>query len=212
MFAEDPFSLAPIHFFALSLECRYWAKIPNPPSFSTHLLPATSRLCSEYAFARIAMGWHEEGIAWHIEVDQPHVRSSFPRLDRGDSIEIMLDTRDMKSAGFNTRFCHHFYFLPVPVEGEQWGEITHFRTEDRHPLCDPQLLHCEAELHAKSYQMKIFIPNQCLYGYDPKQFDRLGFTYRVNRVGGQPQHFSVISPDYQIEQQPSLWSSIRLVK
>lgn len=60
--------------------------------------------------------------------------------------------------------------------------------------------------------MKIFIPSQCLYGYDPKQFDRLGFTYRINRAGGQPQHFSVISQEYQIDQQPSLWGSIKLVK
>jgi hypothetical protein len=58
--------------------------------------------------------------------------------------------------------------------------------------------------------MKIFIPSQALYGYDVKQFDRLGFTYRINRTGGKPQHFSVNSQDYQIEQQPSLWSSISL--
>lgn len=214
MFNEDrPFSLTPIHFFAISGDCHYWSqKKGSFPSFSTHVLPNTSRLCDEYAFARLAMGWHEEGIFFHLEVDQPYVRTSFPNLERGDSIELMIDTRDVKSAGFNTRFCHHFYFLPAAIEEQQCGEITHFRTEDRHPLCDPQLLQCQAELGTKNYRMKIFIPTQCLYGYDPKQFDRLGFTYRINRVGGKPQHFSVVSSDYQIEQQPSLWGSLRLIQ
>jgi hypothetical protein len=50
-----------------------------------------------------------------------------------------------------------------------------------------------------------------LYGYDPKQFDRVGFTYRINRHGGNPQHFAVVSKDYQIDQQPSLWGSIKLI-
>ena len=123
----------------------------------------------------------------------------------------MIDTRDLKSAGFNTRFCHHFYFLAQAVEGQQAGEITHFRTEDRHPLCDSQALECQIKSSSKDYILQIFIPSQCLYGYDPKQFDRLGFTYRINRVGGHPQHFTVVSEEYQIDQQPSLWGSLRLV-
>jgi hypothetical protein len=100
--------------------------------------------------------------------------------------------------------------LPQAVEGTIKGEKTHFRTEDSHPLCDPQALYCQAQLRKNDYQMKIFIPSQCLYGYDPRQFNRLGFTYRINRHEGKSQHFSVISPDYQIDQQPSLWGSLIL--
>lgn len=63
-----------------------------------------------------------------------------------------------------------------------------------------------------SYTLNIFIPNHCLYGYDPAQFGRLGFTYRVNQSEGFAQHFSVVSEDYQIDQQPSLWGTLRLVR
>ncbi|WP_068469049.1 hypothetical protein [Candidatus Protochlamydia phocaeensis] len=211
MFGDVPFSLNPSNFFALSCDCKHLAKKEQTLTWSAYALPDTSRLCHEYAFAKVAMGWHEEGLAFQIQVDQPFVRSSYPDLSRGDSVELFIDTRDLKSAGFNTRFCHHFYFLTQPVEDHLCGEITHFRTEDNHPLCDPQALQCQTQLGSSQYKMKIFIPTQCLYGYDPKQFDRLGFTYRINRVGGPPQHFSVVSQDYQIDQQPSLWASIRLI-
>lgn len=212
MFEEKSFAFTPVNFFALSCECHQLTTKDRVPSLTaSYLLPATNHLCHEYTFAKVAMGWSEEGLGFHIHVDQPYTKSVFPDLQRGDSVELFIDTRDLKSAGFNTRFCHHFYFLAEAIEGQQGGEITHFRTEDSHPLCDPQLLQCETKLGKSDYKIKIFIPTQCLYGYDPKQFERLGFTYRVNRVGGRSQHFSVVSQEYQIDQQPSLWGSINLI-
>lgn len=209
---NESFSLNPIEFFALSCDCHHLAKKEQVPAWPSFGLPDTSSLTHEYLFSKVAMGWHEEGIAWQIQVDQPYTRSSYPDLTKGDSVELFIDTRDLKSAGFNTRFCHHFYFLAEPLEGNRCGEKTHFRTEDSHPLCDSQLLHSQAQLAKDSYKLKIFIPKQCLYGYDPKQFDRLGFTYRINRVGGHSQHFSVVSEDFQVDQQPSLWASVKLIK
>jgi hypothetical protein len=209
---DDSLSLNPVHFFALSCDCRYLPKKEQVLSLTTHALPSTDRLTHEELFSKVAMGWHEEGIAVHVQINQPALQSFYPELERGDSVELFLDTRDLKSAGFNTRFSHHFFFLPQAVEGVTKGEKTHFRTEDSHPLCDPQELHCQTQLKKNAYSMKIFIPTQCLHGYDPKQFDRLGFTYRINRRGGKPQHFAVVSEDYQIDQQPSLWGSIKLIR
>jgi hypothetical protein len=212
MFEYEPFSLIPVHFFALSCDCRYLPKREQFPSLKSHALPSTHHLTNEELFAKVAMGWHEEGIALHLQVNEAPVESCYPELEKGDSFELFIDTRDLKSAGFNTRFCHHFFFLPEALEGVNKGEKTHFRTEDSHPLCDPQALYCQTQLKKKDYSMNIFIPTQCLYGYDPRQFDRLGLTYRINRHQGKPQHFAVVSPDYQIDQQPSLWGSIKLVK
>lgn len=210
MIENEAFFLNPVHFFALSCDCHYLSTTQTP-SFTHDLLPSSQGLTGEENFAKLAMGWHEEGIGVHLQVNQPATRSFYPELGRGDGIELFFDTRDLKSAGFNTRFCHHFFFLPQPVEGISKGEKTHFRTEDSHPLCDPQALHCQVQLRKKEYTMKIFIPAQCLYGYDPKQFDRIGFTYRMHRFGGAPQHFAAVSTDFQIEQQPSLWASIKLI-
>jgi hypothetical protein len=205
--------IRPIQFFALACDC--FSLNPNDehfPSFAQHQLPSTQHLTGEISFAKLAMGWSEEGLAFLVQVNQPATASFYPQVSQGDSIELFVDTRDLKSAGFNTRFCHHFFFLPQSVENISKGEITHFRTEDSHPLCDPQALEYQKASKKNHDLIKIFIPSQCLYGYDPKQFDRLGFTYRINRHRGQPQHFSVVTEDFQIDQQPSLWGSLKLVK
>ena len=210
MSEDHSFALNPVQFFALSCDCFYLAKQERVPSWTTYSIPSTHSLTREETFAKLAIGWNEEGIGVQVQVNQPASESCYPQVEKGDSIELFFDTRNLKSAGFNTRFCHHFFFLPQAVEGVIKGEKTHFRTEDNHPLCDPQALDCQTQLRRNQYQMKIFIPTQCLYGYDPKQFNCLGFTYRINRHEGEPQHFSVISQEYQIDQQPSLWGSLSL--
>lgn len=212
MFESDSFSLSPIHFFALSSDCRYWPKDEKGPPFSSHSLPPTKNLTGEENFAHVAIGWCEEGIGLQVEIRGVAKQSFYPELERGDCVELFFDTRDMKSAGFNTRFCHHFFFLSLPVEGVVKGEKTRFRTEDSHPLCPSDLLIKSQEVKKNKYTMNIFIPAICLCGYDPEQFNRIGFTYRIHRFSGKPQHFAVLSEEYPIDQHPSLWASLKLCK
>ena len=108
-------------------------------------------------------------------------------------------------------FATIFFFLPQAVEGIQAGEITRFRTDDGHELCDPGELHLKSEITKLKYILKIFIPSNCLNGYDPGECNHLGFSYRVNRYGGMPQHFSVVSDEFAFEQQPALWSRADLI-
>lgn len=210
------FSLSPVNFFQIGANCHFVEKRSFPQLSKTnlkkYLLPDTSALCGEDTFAQLGMGWNQEGIELYVVIGQAMEQCQYPDVERGDSVELFFDTRDVKTSGFNTRFCHHFFFLPESVEGIQAGEITRFRTEDIHELCDPNELKIKTDLRSKEMILQIFIPSQCLYGYDPDQFNRMGFTYRINRYKGKSQHFSATSDDYQIEQQPSLWSTLQLVK
>lgn len=212
MIEGENFQLAPIGFVALSADCHYRGVDHKGRMGARHALPDTSVLCGEESFAELFMGWSEEGVNIDVHVSKPYEEGFFPEVQKGDSVELFLDTRDLKTAGFNTRFCHHFYFLGQPVDGKLGGEMTRFRTEDVHEWCDPTALRIKPHLGRREYSLEIFIPAHCLQGYAPDQFDRLGFTYRINRVMGDPQHFSVSSGDYTIDQQPSLWSSLRLVR
>jgi len=219
MFEDDEIvPITPINFFQVSADCNYLphAKGQSFPHLTKknagkYLLPDTSALCSEESFAEVSIGWHAEGIEVFVKVDSPFKKAVYPEIDRGDSVELLIDTRDVKTSGFNTRFCHHFFFLAEGVDGHFAGEITRFRTEDVHPLCDPSELKVKSLCQSDGYQLNIFIPSSCLHGYDPEQFNRLGFTYRINQSEGFPQHFSVVADDYQIEQQPSLWGTLRLI-
>lgn len=211
-------SFTPINFFQIQVECHNLERTSktlfalDTKNYKKYLLPSNSSLTSEYPFADVAMAWSKEGVELLVHVEQAYQESSYPQIDRGDSFEFCIDTRDVKTSGYNTRFCHHFFCLPEAVDGRQAGEITRFRTEDFHELCDPNDLKVRTQLKKDEYFLQIFVPAQCLHGYDPDQFDRIGFTYRINRADSLPQHFTVLSTDYQFEQQPSLWSSVRLVK
>lgn len=217
-FEEEIVPITPVNFFQLSAECHELPKqssssFPqlNGKNYRKYLLPETSSLCGEEAFAEVAIGWRIEGLELYVNVNHPFRRAFHPNVERGDSVEIFIDTRDVKTAGFNNRFCHHFFFLAEGVEGHFAGEITRFRTEDVHPLCDPNELKVKSLNRSSSYALNIFIPSHCLHGYDPEQFNRLGFAYRINRAEGFPQHFTVVTEDYQVDQQPSLWGSLKLV-
>ncbi|MBS4167927.1 hypothetical protein [Parachlamydia sp. AcF125] len=208
--------VSPLNFFQIQADCypcEMERKHPflSKPIHEKFFLPDNSGLSSEEPFAKVALGWHAEGIACTVQLQAPFVEAHYPNIQNGDSIELFLDTRDMKNAGFNTRFCHHFFFLAKSVEGVSCGEITRFRTEDSHELCDPSELQMKVDFTSKDHTFYIFIPRQCLHGYDPEQFDRLGFTYRINRPKRPSQHFSVLSNEYQIDQQPALWGSLKLI-
>jgi hypothetical protein len=190
-------SLSPSDFFSLSvpiLRGKTWR--------GDHFLPDVSGLFPEKKFADVGFGWHEEGITVGADVRKP-----LEDPDK-DFLELFFDTRDLKTAGFSTKFCHHF--IVVPQNGSS-REVTRFRTEDAHSLCDSEEL--EVAFHADSshYTIQIFIPAHCLHGYDPFSFKKMGFTYKLNRNKGEAQHFSVSSHYYGIDQQPSLWASLKLI-
>lgn len=205
---EDIVPIAPVHFFALQFDCHYFKGFEKNVRF----LPDLHFLNTQDSFAELAMAWSEKGLYFYLNVKRPLLKVNFPDLQHGDSLELFIDTRDVKTSGYNTRFCHHFYFLPEAVEeGIQAGEITRFRNDDAHELCDPRQLIVAATSKRTQYSMNIFIPAECLNGFDPAQFNRLGFTYRINRFDGEPQCFSVNSRDFSIEQQPSTWASLKLI-
>ncbi len=212
-FYEQLDPLLPVDFFAVSLQ------IPKSKTLSAGRLfsksPALVDLTpylSEDKFAEVYLTWNEEGIAGRVEFDKAFEHSAFPKFDEGDSVEIFIDTRDMKQAGWATRFCHHFVFLGHEVSQIEAQEVTRFRSDDVHPLCDSSLLHMKTTYGKNSFSLDFVIPTHCLHGFDPTAFPRIGFTYKINRYKGLAQHFSVSSNYFDIMQHPALWSSVRLVE
>lgn len=209
---NSAFRLTPIELFTVKADCYYqdrFSKNPGPLA-KKYQLSSLADLCNEEQMANFFFAWHQEGLYFSVDVKRGVERCLYPEIRSGDSIELFIDTRDNKNAGCNHRFCHHFFFLPRETNGVTAGEITRFRTEDTHDWCESTDLVVLSELHENSYSLYIFIPSHCLQGYDPDHFDRLGFTYRINSPAAT-QHFSVSSCDYAVDQQPSLWASVKLV-
>jgi len=195
----DPFF--PADFFRLELEIR---------ERETEL-PDLSGMLAEESFASVSLSWSPEGIQCTFEVKEPLTGSFFPDYDKGDAIEIFIDTRDNKSASFASRFCHRFVILGEEVSGIKAQEITRFRSEDSHPLCDPEDIDVEIKKKRSGYDAIITLPKVVLYGYDPLQFAGIGFAYRIHRQKNTPQHFPFSTKHFEPLQHPALWASLLLV-
>ncbi len=202
-------SLSPTFFFTARLELKQIEekqKIQN----KRFKLPHYSWLLGEEPFSDVYMGWRSEGLTMIFDVHIPFTESRYPLFEDGDSLELFIDTRATKDATYASRFCHHFLILPTPVQGVRAMEITHLRLSDTRPLSDAEEIDIKVEFGKRGYSLKVDLPASCLYGYDPQISRQLGFTYRLNRALGPPQHFVVSSQSCQIAQYPALWASMRL--
>lgn len=207
MFQElAPFS--PISFFSLELPLR---KITSKHSFltDTFSLPSFCKMAAEEEFAKVYAGWNEKGLQFCFSIKQPLGEVFYPEYRKGDAVEIFVNTRQVKQRREFSSFCHHFVFFPEKIEGFYGREISRFRG-DSHKLCSPEELEVEIEALPSFYLLSIQIPSHCLYGFDPWQFQKLGFTYQIHRYQKQAQHFAVCSSNFLPEKNPHLWACLSL--
>lgn len=176
-----------------------------------HRLPDLSELLYEEPFVQVSLGWSMQGIRVDVDVKEPFVDVFFPNFRKGDSVELFIDTRNLKTAGSPTRFCHHFVFLPKSVDEIQAVEKTRLRAEETRELCDSKLLGVDVDFNRRGYLMKILLPSEALHGYDPEAFDKLGFACRVNRCKEDPMHFPFSSDQFEMERHPNLWAILKLI-
>lgn len=206
---EELIPTPPLHFFEVSSPCHRfedsWRK--------KHLLPSGAPLEGERSFASVYAAWEPEAVHFLVKCQTPLTEVHFPNIQAGDSFELWIDTRNDKSRTYPTLFCHHVYFLPLDIEEgiPQAGELTRFRGDEKRELADPSHLHLNVIKGRKEgYQMEIKIEKEALYGYEPEIFSSLGFTYRLNRFHGKPEHFSCSSSTLNIEQHPQFWGTLNL--
>ncbi len=197
MMEELP-ALSPVQFFSISWNCPY-LKGASFKANEEARLPDLSEFCSEESFADLYIAWNEEKIVVEVSVRD--------RTEE-DVVELFFDTRDLKTKSHVSKFCHHFFFTPDEREGFHGREITRFYSDDMHRLCDPEDLSVSIDAKEHSYSLKIEIAAHCLFGYDPAQFPRIGFTYRIRRAKAASQHFAVSSEEFGIEQHPALWATL----
>ena len=155
--------LAPLEFFSLEGSLRYSKTPPSSKQMRrSFLLPDIAGWWEEERFADVALAWSEAGIYVHVFVEKEFEQAVYPKYSEGDAVELFFDTRDLKTAGFATRFCHQFVFLPQAVQGVIAQEVSHFRTEDTHPLCDADELQVMAEIRKKITSCRyLFLPIVC---------------------------------------------------
>lgn len=203
---EDIPNLFPISFFDISVDIKHTKRESLDRRY---LLPNTAPYMEEERFSEVYFGWSEHFLSFRFDVSKKIEEVFYPDYRKGDSIEIFLDTRNLKSYGYITKFCHHF--LVLPKGGEPVVEVTKFRPDDMHNLADPTLFKSSVLPKRGSYVVELTVPSENLHGFDRSRFEKIGFTYRINRYGGESQHFSLSSLECKIEKLPAFWATANLV-
>ena len=208
-------------YFAYAFECRYFPKAPRINGrlddwYPEYLVPDLSIMEGRPKVAEVYMGWNEDGLYFAVKVKkrQP-VRSYFDRYWAGDSLQVWLDMRDLKSSRRASRYCHQFNCLPTGGGANKDEPIVKpsqvDRSRERWTMPDPEILTIASIISDSGYSIELFLPKEVLNGYDPVEFPRLGFTYFLNNSEWPTQWWSA-GRDLRVHIDPSTWGTAVLSK
>ena len=212
MFEDIP-SLTPLSLFDLSFNLRWFDGkdfLKKGLLKKYHLLD-TSAYLDQDKLEDIYLAWNEEGLFLLADIES-EVEKVSKEYRSADSFEIFIDTRALKTAGYISKYSHHFVIYPKKIDNYHVHEVTRFRNEDTHDLVNPKDFEIDIKLKKGGYRIILFIPKKCLYGYDPLRFNKIGFSYRVNRYRLEPTSFSISSKEIKIENSPMFFAEGNLVK
>ena len=166
------------------------------------------------SFADVYMAWSDAGVWFALEVKNKRSYKVDPRnFWQADCFEVWLDTRDMKDSHRANRYCHPFFFLPGGSGRDGKGPIGRQTSIDKAreqaPPCPEEEIKVGLRRLKRSYQMEIFLPAEGLNGFQPREFDRLGFNYVVHDIEQGSQSWSVDrTPPFDGD--PSRWGTAQL--
>ncbi len=184
-------------------------------------LPDLGMLDAAPPFATLRPGWNDAGIGFRLEVSGKRMPVFADGSDptESDGVQLWIDTRNTQSIHRASRFCHHFVFWPIP---ENWTKnakgagaaagaqqlVIALAKEDA-PMNRAGLLRAVSRGTRGGYELDIWIPSECLQGYEQESNPLLGFYYCVRDAELGEQVLSV-GREFPFDHDPSLWSTLEL--
>ncbi|MDR1492480.1 MAG: hypothetical protein LBT05_07150 [Planctomycetaceae bacterium] len=162
------------------------------------------------------MGWNPKGLAFSVRVEgkkrRPWCRVSRP--EDSDGIQICIDTRDVRNIHRASRFCHRLFILPGGSGANQsqptplWLPINRAKA---HPNPVPvERMQLGGQIADTMYRLDFAIPAGGLTGYEPLEYNRIGFHYAIidQEIGNRA--FLVGFP-FPHSEDPSVWATLELL-
>ena len=203
-------------YFNYAFQCRYREQAPRINGVlddwdNGFLVPDLGFLENRPAAADVFMAWNDEGLYFAVDVrKRKPVHSYYGRHWTGDSFQIWLDTRDVKTARRAGRYCHQFNCLPTgggdngdrPVVKPTQVD----RAREKWNMPEQEALPIASLITDRGYTLEVCLPTETLSGYDPEEFPRLGFTYFLNNSEYPAQWWSA-GRDLRVHVDPSTWGT-----
>jgi hypothetical protein len=136
-------------------------------------------------------------------------------LDDSDGLQVWIDTRDTHNIHRATRYCHRFAFLPGGTgrshDRPTADQLVIARAKDNAPPYRPKDLQVKSKIRSDGYTLTGFIAARSLYGFEPAEHPKLGFTYALLDREKGLQTFS-IGMGFPYEEDPSTWGTLEMVR
>src|SRR5580698_6702175 len=142
-------------------------------------LPDLGGLDAAAPFATLRAGWNEAGLGFRLEVSGKKMPIFVDPNEpsESDGLQLWIDTRNTQSVHRASRFCHNFVFWPIPEnwpkgsskeEGAAAGsqQLAIALAKEDASMSRADLLRSVSRSRRGGYQMDIWIPAECLQGYD----------------------------------------------
>lgn len=162
------------------------------------------------------IAWHEKGLALSLEVlgktTPVWCRHSQPEVS--DGLQLCIDTRDVRNVHRATRYCHRIILLPGDAKmkeeraGAVWLPIH--RAKDHPNSVAVERIITKCEFADDGYKLESVIPADILTGYEPSEYNRLGFHYVIadRELGSK---YLTSQPPLPHDCDPSMWATLELL-
>lgn len=208
--------------FRYSIPVPYLARLPKKGRKLLNLpeqcaLPQFDELDAAEPFGEIRVAWNAHGLGVSVKVSgktTPLACNAKNPAD-GDGLQIWIDTRNTQSIHRASRFCHHFCILPAgfgaKLDQPTVIQLPIARARDETALAKPDDFQVAVEHLPNGYRLEAWLPSEALNGFDPDANSLLGYYYclRDAQLGDQ---FLTVGWDFPFTHDPSLWSTLELVR
>ncbi len=189
-------------------------------------LPDLGGLDAAVPFATLRAGWNSAGLGFRLEVSGKKLPVFADSSDptETDGLQLWIDTRNTQSIHRAGRFGHHFAFWPIPknwAKGTSKGvggsgkagaqQLAIALAKEDAPMNRVGLLQAVSRPRGGGYELEIWIPAECLQGYEQESNPLLGFYYVV-RDAELGEQFLTVGREFPFDHDPSLWSTLELTK
>ena len=208
--------------FRYALPVRYERKLPKSGKKLLGLsadfaLPDFGSLDKAAPIGQLRLAWNEQGLGISVEVEgkrrPPHCDVISP--EASDGLRVFIDTRDTQNIHRASRYCHQFGLFPcdsLTGASDPWAvQIPILRAREEAPKANLAEIRLGSIVSKTGYCLEAWLPASVLHGYDPEAQPRLGF-YFAHRDGELGDQFLSVGADFPFAIDPSLWSTLELVR
>lgn len=211
--------------FRYALPVRYERKLPRSGKRLLGLsadfaFPDFGPLDKVSPIGQLRLGWNEHGLGIAVEVERKRrpPRCAVTSPETSDGLTVFIDTRDTQNIHRASRYCHQFGLFPcgnvsTKADGvDPWAvQIPILRAREEAPRANLADIRLWSTVSKTSYCLESWLPAKVLHGYDPESQPRLGF-YFVLRDAELGEQFLSVGADFPFAIDPSLWSTLELVR